>query len=367
MFVVAVLIIGLGAGVLASTVFVSPQQRQAATQPPDIEPLFESVRIGRLSDEIQLRANIRREYKDDLEIASTDAPRTVVTEVRTAVGGRVEHGAAPLAVNGRPIFILEGDFPFFRDLETNMEGADIVQLQDGLRTAGYHVSEAETGRFGPTTRQAVAQMYEAAGVSPPVHLVGGSVDRPPVPTMVVPRSDLLVAPRLPAVLLSAPMLGADLNDGAVLSLGSGELIAIGGIDAASYLKLTPGMAVTLVADNGEEQRATVRRTIEYPPDEEGSSPSYTVEIATAEPLNQEWHGQNVLARIIVEAVSSDVPIVPTRALIPTAEGTFELKVRRPDHSVERIVVTEVASLRGESAVRSADGVPLSKEDEVRVD
>ncbi|WP_448058598.1 hypothetical protein [Cellulomonas hominis] len=162
---VTVLTLGLGLGWVAADRFQSPEQRQAAAQAPSPGPVTAEVISGVLSETVSSQASITRQSRRSVRIVLPGAD-AVVTAEPAAVGSAVGAGTEVLTVNARPVFVLPGAFPFFRDLGTGDTGPDVAQLQEALRAAGHPIPARESSTFGPATVVAVRAMYAAAGYAP---------------------------------------------------------------------------------------------------------------------------------------------------------------------------------------------------------
>ncbi|MGH8927558.1 MAG: peptidoglycan-binding protein [Acidimicrobiia bacterium] len=80
-------------------------------------------------------------------------------------GAELVEGDLIATASGRPVFLLVGEQPVFRDLGPGLEGEDVRQLQDGLRRLGLYAGPVD-GTYGDETEAAVAAWYEAAGFKP---------------------------------------------------------------------------------------------------------------------------------------------------------------------------------------------------------
>jgi peptidoglycan hydrolase-like protein with peptidoglycan-binding domain len=86
-----------------------------------------------------------------------------VTKVDVGEGGTVNAGDELFQVDGRPTIAVNGSFPFWRDLQEGAAGADVAQLKDVLRTAGYHPSRADNQSFESTTTTALKAWQKRHG------------------------------------------------------------------------------------------------------------------------------------------------------------------------------------------------------------
>jgi hypothetical protein len=319
---VAVSVLGLAAifagGWFVAQQFESPAQRAATAAAPDPNPITAPVRRGVLHDLVTARADVVPKSADDL-VPQALPSHAVVTATLATAGSTVHAGDAVLAVNGDPVFVLPGRFPFYRSMKLGDRGPDLAQLQAGLTAAGYPVDD--DGVFGPATASAIAQLYRDAGFEPPSAppaesagapagenaMAGGPPARPgPVPATAssgaanqnattgnrpvsyvaaasadqgaagagdsqrsvpsrvaggtVPLSALLVAGHLPAALTTAPPVGAQPQPGKPLvTLSSGSLVARAGIASSVIGRIHSGLDVQLVGDGGQAIEATVEK------------------------------------------------------------------------------------------------------------
>lgn len=88
----------------------------------------------------------------------------VVTGVSVGVGDVVESVVPVVEVSGRPVFVMAGSSPMFRQLGPGMTGDDVAQLQDGLVASGCDAGAS--GVFDEATKRCVVEMYEQFGYSP---------------------------------------------------------------------------------------------------------------------------------------------------------------------------------------------------------
>ena len=70
-----------------------------------------------------------------------------------------------LTVSGRPVFILLGELPAYRDLVPGITGDDVLQLENGLARLGLDPGPVD-GTYDERTSAAVAEWYTSAGWQP---------------------------------------------------------------------------------------------------------------------------------------------------------------------------------------------------------
>ena len=82
------------------------------------------------------------------------------------VGQKVRPGGLLMSVSGRPVFLLHGRIPAYRDLRPGDTGKDVAQLQRALAERGYRTGSDKAGRYGPGTARAVEEFYSHLGFRP---------------------------------------------------------------------------------------------------------------------------------------------------------------------------------------------------------
>lgn len=151
------------AGLVVSTRVKSPAQRAAELGPPPASLLTAAVEQKVLRSTVVLRGTVVP--VGTIAVAPGAAAGTsasIVTATPKAAGARLAAGDVIAQVSGRPVFVLPGRLPAYRDMRPGARGADIVQLQRALAGLGYP-SPDEAGTYGSGTKQAVRAFYEARG------------------------------------------------------------------------------------------------------------------------------------------------------------------------------------------------------------
>jgi hypothetical protein len=70
-----------------------------------------------------------------------------------------------MTLSGRPVFLLRGDEPMYRDLGPGIVGTDVRQLEAALARLGYDPGAVD-GRYDAATGAAVTELYRGAGHEP---------------------------------------------------------------------------------------------------------------------------------------------------------------------------------------------------------
>ncbi|MFT3875919.1 MAG: hypothetical protein QM708_05800 [Propioniciclava sp.] len=148
--------------VIAALALLRPPQTLDQRKPPPTE-LTVPVERRALTSTVVTRGTVGS--VGDVPVSclpsSAGGDATVFTR-RPEAGAQVAEGGLLAAVNGRPVLALQGETPAFRTMLPGAKGADVAQLQAGLKRLGHTITDAE-GVLGPSTRQAVSRWYAEVG------------------------------------------------------------------------------------------------------------------------------------------------------------------------------------------------------------
>lgn len=283
----------------------------------------------------------------------TNRAAGIVTSLDIAPGAELAQGSTLYSVGLRPVVAAEGDVPMFRPITAGTAGADVVQLQRMLSALGYYDNTID-GRVEQGTAVAIMRWQKAFGMDQ---------------TGVVDVGDVIFLPRLPTRSVLNPEtihLGATLVGGedAILGLPIAPRFWIPVTDAQAAT-LPAGSIIEVTAPDGamwhgetaEQTQTAADGTITVAVT--GLDDSVLCDDACASiPVS----GQTLLRSSIVTVERVDGLVVPSAALVTTAEG--RIAVITVDG--EKVPVEVVASAKGMSVVTGiADGtkvrVPASDE------
>ncbi|WP_369145865.1 peptidoglycan-binding protein [Streptomyces sp. R44] len=172
-FWVAALVAGAvaltGAGVAATALIRSPAQVAADAEPPPQDVLVARIENRVLAETVVLRGTVVA--GQTVQVAPVSAggeggTSPVITKVSVKSGDAVRSGKVLLEVSGRPVFVLRGGLPVYRDLKPGATGDDVKQLQDALAALGHGRGGDSKGTFGPGTKDAVEEFYSSIGYDP---------------------------------------------------------------------------------------------------------------------------------------------------------------------------------------------------------
>jgi peptidoglycan hydrolase-like protein with peptidoglycan-binding domain len=150
---VAVLVAATGAAIaMAGGAAAKPVQSGTSTA---------TVTRGPLSSLVSLDGTLTYRAQSD------GSPYTVINRARgiytalPATGERVGCGGALYRVDDRPVLLLCGAVPAYRDLSLGVTGADVRQLNKNLRALGYDIADSAT--FGAATQTALRKLQRDRG------------------------------------------------------------------------------------------------------------------------------------------------------------------------------------------------------------
>ena len=70
-----------------------------------------------------------------------------------------------LTESSRPLLVLQGEVPAYRDLTPGISGKDVLQLEQGLKRLGFDCGVID-GTYDEQTGSAVADWYKSLGYEP---------------------------------------------------------------------------------------------------------------------------------------------------------------------------------------------------------
>src|SRR5215213_2403681 len=143
----------------------SPAEVAARTGPPPPSPILVPIEERVLSANVVTRGTVRFGLPQPVSLAPSPlkgAPGLITNlPLRNT---QIHEGDVLLTASGRPVFVLQGDVPAYRDLVPGISGQDVRQLKDALRRLGFDPGPGDTYDVG--TSAAVEAWYKAKGWEP---------------------------------------------------------------------------------------------------------------------------------------------------------------------------------------------------------
>jgi len=167
LFVVLALVVLSAAGSwIAGSSIQSPAEMAARTAPPTPSPILVPVEKRVLSSAVVTRGTARFGLPRSITIVpSALKPKAGVITTLPSSNTQVKEGDVLLTASGRPLFVLRGEIPAYRDLVPGISGDDVRQLERGLKRMGFDPGPMD-GTYDERTSAAVAAWYSSAGWQP---------------------------------------------------------------------------------------------------------------------------------------------------------------------------------------------------------
>ena len=162
--VLGAVIAAAGAGWWFGRSIESPAEAAARAEPPTASLITVAVEKTALSSDVVARGDIV--FDDAVAVSLSGSigeagSLPIVTKVAKE-GSELNEGSVMLEVAGRPVFLLEGPIPAYRDLRPGAAGIDVLQVESALARLG-HFGDAPDETWTATTGAAVQAFYDARG------------------------------------------------------------------------------------------------------------------------------------------------------------------------------------------------------------
>lgn len=335
-------------GWFAAYQFRSPAQRAADASAPQQGPIFTRIRFGQLSDQVSGSGTVT--FSRTQQVAPTEVPGYAVVTAKTVPAGRQVRDCGVLSqVNGQPIFVMPGRFPFYRDLEPGLRGPDVLQLNRALDAC--HPAAGLRGEvFGPATATAVRRLYSDAGYAPRASL---------------PLTDVVVVDSLPATVVRTPEIGTAVPpDAALATLGTGHVEVQIALAAASAARLSDGTSASLSVTGMSSAVPGRVRSVGTRSDAQGL---VMIRLTPQSALPASALARQVVATLTIRTIGAHSAIVPDRAVVMSERGVGSVRVRHADGGATMTVAVRVlGSLQGDSVVSAVRAGQLRPGDSVQV-
>lgn len=165
--VLIVAVLAAVAGWVLSGLVRSPAQAAADAAAPPPSVITATVEQRVLRSQVVTRGQVVTSRTVTVSPEGLGGEGTpVVTAVRVRVGQKVRPGQLLMSVSGRPVVVLHGKIPAYRDLRPGDTGSDVTQLQRALGELGYSIGGDRRGHYGSGTAQAVEKLYSHLGFRP---------------------------------------------------------------------------------------------------------------------------------------------------------------------------------------------------------
>lgn len=295
----AVFVLGLGAGI-AATLSIAERSSDADASPVQATYL---VRNGTLERVLRVPGTASWSVAGVVRSAASG----IITHLDGA--GYLEPGVA-LRINERPVVLLAGEVPAFRDLVVGTTGLDVQALQRYLAQLGF-LDGDESTRFTARTSESVKRWQRGLGLPP---------------TGSVRLGDVLF---IPASAFSAPMRWAEgISVGVTLRLGDPLLETLaGGPELAIGFGASPPLQLQAGTRGEAIFGGTTRRSISLTAFHAGAGRTWAV-LVPAEPMCDRSDcltlvgpdGETAFDAVFTIVPRTTGPLVPVAAIQTDAGG-----------------------------------------------
>ena len=144
----------------------SPAEVAAEIAPPTPAPILVPVVEQVLATKVVTRGTAHYGSPRRLTVTSSalkTGPRVVTSLPRA--GSRLGEGEVLMTISGRPVFLLRGAQPSYRDLGPGISGEDVEQLEKALQRSGLDPGPVD-GAYDAGTGSAVEALYRRHGFQP---------------------------------------------------------------------------------------------------------------------------------------------------------------------------------------------------------
>ncbi len=365
------------AGILVSPLIKSPAQVDAEVKAPAPTVLTAPVSQQVVTSTVLAQGVVAEpaEFSGPVSFSAagasgdtSGATMPVVTRIFKSAGSEVSAGTVLAEVAGRPLFAFAGSVPVYRDLTVGETGQDVAQLQTGLESLGYSIGSDEPGTFGAGTSAAVTAYYHAIGYSVPQQVTPASGSQPATTTVMVPATELMFVPQLPATVVSYAVTVGQLVSGPLVTLAMGAPVVDGQLDPADAGLVRAGMSVQIGTEGGggavgEGTVTSVGTTAQTTNSIAGGS-YVAMGVATATALPVSMVGQDVQLTITAAHSAGPVLAVPVAAVFAAPDGGTYVTVVTARGSQVRVEVQVGVIGDGEVEVTPLAGATLAPGDRV---
>jgi multidrug efflux pump subunit AcrA (membrane-fusion protein) len=144
----------------------SPAEMAARTAPPAPSPILVPVESRVLSSDVVTRGTVRYGLPQPISIAPSTVKGSIgLIATLPRPNTEFQEGEVILSVSGRPVFVLRGAIPTYRDMAPGTSGSDVRQLEESLARLGMDPGSVDD-IYDLKTSAAVERFYRKRGWEP---------------------------------------------------------------------------------------------------------------------------------------------------------------------------------------------------------
>jgi len=165
--VIAAVVLAAGLGWFFGSQIQSPAEAAADAEPPEASNITVQVVSEVLSADVITRGDIVYDEPVSVSLSGSfaETPEKLVVTQAVGVNAELAEGAVAVEVVGRPVFLLAGEIPMYRDLRPGATGDDVLQVEEALARMGLFAAVPDN-LWDQETSAAVSAWYETAGYRP---------------------------------------------------------------------------------------------------------------------------------------------------------------------------------------------------------
>ncbi|MFC5994847.1 peptidoglycan-binding protein [Pseudonocardia hispaniensis] len=334
--VLAAVVVSSLSTALAATLIRSPAELAARAAPPAPTPILVPVEQRVITTKVLSRGTGRFGSPQELTLSRSalkTGPR-VVTQLPEP-GAELPEGAVAMTVSGRPVFLLGGAQPAYRDLGPGVRGPDVEQLEVALRRLGLAPGPVD-GLYDQATGQAVSALYRRAGFAPMVATDAQLEAVRPVEAALVAggrasggvqlaADEVVFVPTLPVRVAEVKVTVGGEPTGALLTVTDSRVSVHGSLTLDEAQLVKPGMEVAIDEPAlGITAHGTVEQVAERPGTEglDGFHVFFSTAVAEPPPT---LVGASVRMTVPVRSTGEAVLAVPVSAVSLAPDGSSRVQ------------------------------------------
>lgn len=163
--ILATAVVSAGAALLVGRQ-LEPASTGADAAAPEPSRITVPVERRRLTTNVVTRGTIEFSDSRSLRVQLGGDGDPVVTGAPAEVGTELAEGDTLVEIGYRPVLVLEGELPMFRDLQPGSEGEDVEQLEEAMVRLGFDPGDVD-GVYDSSTEAAISEWYRQLGVDAP--------------------------------------------------------------------------------------------------------------------------------------------------------------------------------------------------------
>jgi hypothetical protein len=241
---------------VASEQIRSPAEVAARTAPPLPAPILVPVVKQVLATKIVTRGTAHYGSPRKLALIPSrlkTGPRVITSLPRT--DSTIGEGEVVMTISGRPVFLLRGAQPTFRDLGPGMSGQDVLQLETALKRLQLDPGRID-GFYAGETARAVEALYRRHRFQPLVATESQlAAARPREAALVdgasagsgvqLPADELVFVPTAPVRITGGPAAVRVPRSGAALTVTGSDVVIDGFLPVEQVRRVREGAKVLI--------------------------------------------------------------------------------------------------------------------------